>query len=559
MLWTKESIECDAMYVDICGLYARRNVPPADRTVTKTLAKSNAISAHLRQQGNDLFTANQLCDAMDKYNASLCFAEPGTECQSLAYANRSSCFLKMKMFHECCVDIDLAKAAGYPEESMWKLDQRKATCLEAIDKNNAEGSNVTKNPLSLSFPPDEQLPCIANVLKIVSDDQLKDKNDQASAKKDQARADKEHSTNSIKYSVIAKEDIDIGQTILVEKAFFSYVYSQNSSQCSICFKENVNLMPCQHCTRAAFCSTECQDDLLHKYECGLRLDTKDANENGNMMKEVRLVMMAVNLFPSVDELMQFVEESIQSEADELPTFSNEKSKYRAFLTLPIASVSVSNEFLASIILRIYNIIQSQPNLHFQSKKHRRFLMHLIGHHCQITSNNSMRVTKDASGEVSYTQTGLIPKYFQHSCAPNVFMGTRDGHFIYITIRPIKKGGQLYISNFMSLLRQPKDVRQQVIWTHRRIKCECARCEGIVASANQRRQMASDSDFKYIFANSSTHSIIGDISVMHQRCQTFLTKYGHMNWCDELGIVLSTYVMIVNQILKPKDIICVNVN
>lgn len=73
------------------------------------------------------------------------------------------------------------------------------------------------------------------------------------------------------FSVFAKEDIDVGQTVLVEKAFFTYLHNRFGVKCNICLKGNCNLMPCKRCNVAMFCSDECQGNCLHAYECGLKV------------------------------------------------------------------------------------------------------------------------------------------------------------------------------------------------------------------------------------------------------------------------------------------------
>lgn len=90
---------------------------------------------------------------------------------SLAYANRSSCFLKLQLYERYLVDIQLAKAADYPKRLM----------------------SEPSEPM-LSFNAHEKWSCMANVLEI-------EKNDQFGR------------------LVRAKGDLKIGQTILMEETY----------------------------------------------------------------------------------------------------------------------------------------------------------------------------------------------------------------------------------------------------------------------------------------------------------------------------------------------------
>lgn len=57
--------------------------------------------------------------------------------------------------------------------------------------------------------------------------------------------------------MVATEDIDVGETVAVEKAFTAYVNTHQGFRCNICLKQNTNLVPCNKCTVAIFCHDEC--------------------------------------------------------------------------------------------------------------------------------------------------------------------------------------------------------------------------------------------------------------------------------------------------------------
>src|ERR1700753_3100604 len=110
-LWKKESNAADAIYIDLFSSFGLRGQTTAE---TKFLPrKCNDISTKLRNEGNILFERKLWSAAMEKYNESLCFAEIGTENVSLIFANRSTCFLRLKMYEKCLNDIELAKKANY--------------------------------------------------------------------------------------------------------------------------------------------------------------------------------------------------------------------------------------------------------------------------------------------------------------------------------------------------------------------------------------------------------------------------------------------------------------
>lgn len=77
--------------------------------------KKDEIALHLRKEGNKSYCRSEMVRAIEKYNASLCFAENDSEQIGLAYANRSSCYFQLNRYNECLIDIELAKKANYPE------------------------------------------------------------------------------------------------------------------------------------------------------------------------------------------------------------------------------------------------------------------------------------------------------------------------------------------------------------------------------------------------------------------------------------------------------------
>lgn len=543
MLWKKESKKNDSMYIDIFALNGGeanligclRHVR-CEETNTTTFNKSDALSLQKRNMGNECFKRGKWISAIETYGESLCYAENGSKNISLAYANRSTCFLKMKLYDECLVDIDLAKAAGYPANLMPKLDRRKKECLKGMD----EGAQPIKFEPKLSFEPDTHFPSMANVLKFGADD-------------------------NGDLVVFAKEDIDVGQIIMVEKTFMGYVYSWHGIKCNICLKMQTNLVPCKKCTVAMFCSGECQGSSIHGYECGVKACKCDVTNN-TIMRIVRSFLLAIDMFSSADELMRFVEKTNASDRNQIPaTLSVPKSKYEAFLKLPIGSNSNVPKDLSCIIYEVYRLILgiSKFQAMFKSEKHRRFLMHLIYQHYQIVDLNSViEVLKSCSEDEddnetcdegshmdvkwASSETGLMSRYFKHSCAPNVYVTTSHGSMINVTVRPIKKGQQLTRTILLQLLTQSKKKRKQVLWRERKMKCKCVRCNGFTASNLQRDKILDDPDFQYLNEDwpEGPNQFDAAVQARVEKCKCLLRKYGQFPWCVELGEIVEIYIHLI---------------
>lgn len=521
MLWAKESNKKNALFVDLFQLNKlQRTLNLIESKACSPPQKSDSVALRKRKEGNVLFGQRDWIEAMEMYNESLCFAKPGSKHISLAYANRSSCFLNMKLYNECLIDIELAKASGYPSDLMNKLDQRKEECLKRMKEDVTLGTFEPK----LSYETNEKFPCMANVLEF------------------KQGADGEN-------LLCAKDDIDVGQTIIVESAFIKYLI-RSGRKCSICLKGNANLIPCECCATAMFCGDECQNNFLHKYECGLKY-SEDDSLNGGMLEATRAILLGVNAFATVDELMKFVEDTVKSDPNELPdSLIDELSKYRAFLKLPTADDDEGAEIFTALVYCTYKFILNIPEMKvtFESEKHRRFLMHLVSHCMKVTSKNSFQelaVIRRKEYAMVYSQTGIVTKYLEHSCAPNATITQTNGNLICVTIRPVKKGGRVYISLF-ELLLESKEKRQRELWENKQIRCKCRRCEGRTATLDQRKQIASDQDVLDIISNYPvTISEVNKLPQLIANCETVSRKYGDVEWCDELGRVINIYIKLLN--------------
>lgn len=525
MLWKKESHAPNALYTDILALCtvnletelhkfiaAQTDIKPIPR-------KNDAIALQNRNKGNTYFRANKLDMAMEWYNDSLRFAEPGSEQISLAYANRSACFLKLNMYEKCLEDIKLAKAAGYPEHLMSKLDQRKVECLKRLEA----GTESCTIGAKLSFQPDKNFPSMANVLKVQTD---------------------QHGD----YMIVAKQDIDVDRTIVVEDAMFPYLLKRYGLKCNICLKGNENLVPCKTCAIAMFCSN-CHGHFLHEYECGLKM-CGDCSVNSDYMSVIRVILLTIKMFPTIDELMAFVEQILIEPKRQPMNLKNPQSKYRAFFNRPLDSGKIGNS-IEKLALSVYptyqNILQiPQINAMFQSQKHMRFLMHLIGHYSLI-SFNMVRFGHATAPEVYpllpdendplffAMEIDLMDQYFQHSCFPNALNVMSDGKSIMVTARPIKNGEQLYFSH------DPIGISRKTLG----VKCVCKRCTGAVANSAQRKQLSAEPAYCNLLADRTWISGASDkVESAIGNCVMLLKKYSSINWCPEIKNILHMYQVLL---------------
>lgn len=303
MLWKKESNNQNVMYID---LFQSSSVKIQyilyKFNLSAILNKSDVIANTFREMGNQMFKKHQFINAIELYNKSLCYAENGSTTIGLAYANRSTCFLKLKMFKNCIADIELAKQNNYPAHLLVKLEKRMIECQSQM-KNEIDESEKCKP--TLDFEMNEKFPSLANVLDI-------------------------RINNKFGHRIVATADIDVGKTVMVDQCYIGVTKNDHYKSCNICLKQNINLIPCPKCIGAMFCF-DCRENNLHKIECDITFGREPGSK---FMDVVRSISLAKNAFANANEMIAYVEDMLKDKTFELPSnIADSRSKYRAFFKL----------------------------------------------------------------------------------------------------------------------------------------------------------------------------------------------------------------------------------
>lgn len=520
MLWKKEK-----------GIYENLCVHPDQMPHSYSEMKNNKKSSFFRKMGNASFQSNDFLDATDMYGESLIFAENGTEAVSLAYANRSACFFRLKKYDKCLIDIELAKQAGYTEKLMPKLEARKAECLQMIEQN----AQIEAPTPTLDYEPNEKFPCMADVLEIDFDEKF---------------------GRMIK----AKCDIPAGKIVLIERAEMRLYFHNKHKKCCCCLKDHTNTVPCKKCTLALFCHNDemCMNNSYHKIECGMEMASDD-NLSKLHMDVVRSILIALEIFPDAKDLMKFVEKAVSPEKATriVQNITDDKQKYEAFLQLWYSKKIFNELWFTTLVQFVNRALLKKPIIKkkFPSVKLQRFLMHLIGHHFSIIYCNRGGIGynefKKTSIHVTIESLAIISSYINHSCAPNIDMIPGDDFKFCVTIRPIKMGEQLFVSYFRNDTQRrsiENKTRQDNLRKMFDFECECERCCNKHPTSAQRNAMKKDEAFDYITLNAKPPSKYSqpESTMMITKCLEFLNKYGHLKWAQEMEVVGDRYIEVLAQ-------------
>lgn len=443
ILWQKEKSSVSNLYIDIFDIRGHE-LGGGDITSvinnlfesckSKEYQKSNVLAQKAREQGKTLFKEGKYIEAMNKFNRCVSGAENGTSEMGMAYANRSACFLNLNMPEECLIDIEMANNSNYPEELMPKLDERAAKCKSLMKDEQFKWDQFSAREPKLSFAEHSKFAGVADCLKVKKNEKFG-------------------------RHIVTSCDLKIGQTILVENPYsiiINRAYSNGRMRCLYCFKECMNFITCENCVGALYCNEDCKSKSFHQYECNrpFALSRKETFEL------VLLMFYNINAsFPDVNELIELVE-NLQNGQDVLRLTDNAHRAFASVFQLTTnhekLDESLLTRFRAATNVAVITLMRyPEFKRKFGSLKNRRFLQHLLLHLFHIaehaydlvewTPDYTLNRMTAATFEHFATGVYSFGCYMNHSCIPNVACVFVDGRLICKTIRPVKKGEQLFRS------------------------------------------------------------------------------------------------------------------
>uniref|UniRef100_A0A1B0A221 MYND-type domain-containing protein n=1 Tax=Glossina pallidipes TaxID=7398 RepID=A0A1B0A221_GLOPL len=461
--------------------------------------KCNKRSSEYRMLGNEQFSLKnkKYFQALELYNKSICFSEPGSENLSIGYANRSAVLFEWKRYHECLANIELARKANYPARLMHKLDKREKDCRLLLA---TQPPDVQSYQFQMEFEPHLQVPNIADCLEL-------------------------RETPEEGRFICTKRDLVVGDLIAIEEPFCSTLLPpMRYIRCATCKEEKyLTLIPCETCCSVMFCSEECYEravSTFHKYECPV-IDLLHTMFNKIHGIALRVCLTALELFPTIEELMAFCEEpdNQQRSAFDLD-YANftAREHYRAIHGMVTNQHlrSVSDLFQRSVVCAVLKhfMINYTPLKEFLGgEEGQNFFTELLFRHLQTSPSNmhgidlveQLNETKDDTTHSSGAFAFL--SLLNHSCAPNT------AHFAVF----------------------PKAKRIETLSIQYRFTCKCEACQNdyptfdklqpklFIPYVNEEKDMKSLIAYDFDFA----------LKNYRKYCE-FLTKHKDAYPCEQIS-------------------------
>lgn len=435
--------------------------------------KSGDKSEALRSEANRLYVQKKFFDALLKYNASLCSAEPESENLGLAYANRSAVYFELKLYNECLSNISLARQNRYPEKNLSILKKREEKCFEQM-KQQRKPFDLC-NFFKLSYPHNKKLPFIADCLEL--------------------KVDKKYGRH-----IVTNHALNVGDVVAIDDPTYKVIkadsrystcFDSNTFQrCANCLRENLlNLIPCTSCCLTMYCSADCLNSAHrrhHRYECEI---VDELLASGIMHIAFRMFFEGLSLF---DGDIHQMEAFLSQHETPMTVFDFDKTQDGKNSFLATMSLVADDKESNFAIHDYESIFQKTKELRSLWTLNKNFIRKMFSKLLHVGTlyvhgiggwslkDNGTADRNDPKNPSFYQQLNgngcyLFCSLLNHSCAPNIKRLNVDEKVVIVVSRPIEKGGQLFDSYRPNFNNQPRAQRQEALLADYGFHCDCEAC------------------------------------------------------------------------------------
>ncbi|XP_063386666.1 SET and MYND domain-containing protein 4-like [Cydia fagiglandana] len=403
--------------------------------------KSNDKSCVFRSHGNDYYQEENYQMALEMYNKALLFAPKGSIEMLHAYGNRSALLFHLNAYSACLKDIETCRKLGCTGDLAKKLNKRYEQCMESMWKENLKDNILLCSWAQEYFKFDVKkhpdISCLCADVDIVSEDG--------------------------EQKIVATKDLKIGTVVAIDTAFVTHSLPDKCLvSCHYCQKTTFNLMPCDNCCVALFCSLQCKERCLNEYhniECQIMdiLLTIDAGHKFRLAIKTFLKLKSLckdwtTLIKEANNIgTSRLNESSLSEIYNIENYSSilcfKEDRRFVFGTL------YNSAFIyASVLHRLEKVLGFFP----QSKSEGLEAKKCFGKLCltlQLNCPATELVTSAEELTVGQIVTDM-PAHFgwfpfagklKHCCEANLLALGLDDRLALIAVRPIKKASELTVS------------------------------------------------------------------------------------------------------------------
>lgn len=244
--------------------------------------------------------------------------------------------------------------------------------------------------------------------------------------------------------VIASRDIPVGEVIAIEQPFATILLpAKTTDHCHHCLQLCYDLLPCEFCTEALFCTESCKEaawDSYHKYECAIIsiLRKLDLSKLEHIALRIALIASRTNAGVSNLSESEVYHSGRYQEIHQLIANTECRNPADIFERSTTAAV-------------MYQLVEAYTPffVDFEAEESKGRFRELLLLHLQTGPSNFHEISELAlsNGVYDSEETGAGAYAFlsllNHSCNPNVVRHSYGTHVVLRALRPIRKGQQLF--------------------------------------------------------------------------------------------------------------------
>ncbi|CAH1247648.1 SMYD4 [Branchiostoma lanceolatum] len=260
------------------------------------VGKSTDRANHLRDKGNTAYKAQQFQEAFTLYTNSISYSPEalssdgnGTECLSLALANRSAVLFQLQEYKLCLVDILASIDAGYPESLQYKLLHRKVLVLFKLGRIEDAKKEVKDalEAIERADIPENRKEVMRKELKSAGRNISKQEEgkeggiEEVNVPKLQYGESQQvaHASVGVEMKqetdkgrlLVAQRDFEPGSVLIVEQPYAAVLLPKHHpTHCHTCVTPVLVPHPCRGCQYVQYCSRTCEEQAwrdYHSHEC----------------------------------------------------------------------------------------------------------------------------------------------------------------------------------------------------------------------------------------------------------------------------------------------------
>ena len=475
--------------------------------------KSDSEALKVKEAGNSLYKKGDLTGALQMYTRAMIYASSEKQGKNnenllaICSANRSAVLCQQGRFQQAVVDIEYSLEAGYPNEMVYKLYERKAKCLVGC-KKMGEAINYYNMAIDMLKEANLDEEKTKNISKTLQTEISKCQKFLTGKKENNLQEDKctkemlkkrkqslpqitgvenkniASASESVGVSYapsvgrhcVAQSKISIGDVVIAEKPFVAVLKSDClATHCYHCFCRLELPFPCKTCSSALFCSPSCSQqaqDSYHKNECS---NMKYFENSGAGIIGALTYRLAITA-GSENMILSSSAETVPNEIDT----TNINYNYICDLVTN-ADSRTPQEMIQYAILAVFivKLLLQIDNWFPDSGKDTEAIGSMILHNVLNISSNGIEINEYVfkAKQPKTLGLGLFPvvSLLNHSCDPSCELVFYGNSCAVYSLKELKSGKEISIDYGYVYYLSDKASRQLALQSHYKFKCMCVAC------------------------------------------------------------------------------------